>query len=97
MPDARTTRSSGKEWMVFKRVERLAKEHEIHGSSFHRTRQPFTRLQDVLGQIRARRPITHPSHCQNAHCGKMLRDHYHRRADGFVLCKQCFEKLSWQT
>ncbi len=93
MPDAQPPRSSGEDSTFFKRVERLAERHQHDPAVFHRTRRPFTRLRDILGQIRAARPIGHPSHCQNSDCGKPLRDHYYRRADGYVLCETCFEKI----
>ena len=93
MPDAQPPRSSGEDSTFFKRVERLAERHQHDPGVFHRTRRPFTRLRDILGQIRAARPIGHPSHCQNSDCGKPLRDHYYRRADGYVLCETCFEKI----
>ena len=77
----------------FKRVERLAKEHKRESGSFHRTRGPFTRLQDVLARIRAERPVSHPSHCHNPDCGKPLSNHYYRRTDGYAICEICYTSL----
>ncbi len=77
----------------FKRVERLAEEHKGEHGSFHRTRGPFTRLQDVLARIRAKRLVSHPSHCHNPECGKPLRNHYYRRADGYAICEVCYKSL----
>ncbi len=92
-PEALPPRSLGEDSTFFKRVERLAEGLKRGRAVFHRTRRPFTRLQDVLGQIRAARPIGHPSHCHHAYCGKPLGDHYYRRPDGYVLCETCFEKI----
>ncbi len=81
----------------FKRVERLAEEHKREHGSFHRTRAPFTRLQDVLGQIRAERLVSHPSHCHNPDCGKPLSNHYYRRAGGYAICEDCFQSFHNET
>ena len=52
-PEALPPRSLGEDSTFFKRVERLAEGLKRGRAVFHRTRRPFTRLQDVLGQIRA--------------------------------------------
>jgi len=77
----------------FKRVERLAEEHTREPGSFHRTRGPFTRLQDVLARIRVERLVSHPSHCHYPDCGKALSNHYYRRIDGYVICEICYTSL----
>ena len=77
----------------FEQVERLAEEHKRELGSFHCTRGPFTRLQDVLARIRAERPVSHPSRCHNSDCGKTLSDHYYRRTDGYAICEVCYKSL----
>ena len=93
MPDGLPPRSSEADSTFFKRVERLADRLKRGRGVFHRTRRPFTRLEDVLGQIRAARLVGHPAQCQHADCGQPLGDHYYRRADGYVLCATCYEKV----
>ncbi len=78
---------------LFKRVEALARGTGRDSKTFHQTRPPFIRLQDVLGPIQAERAPIHPSHCHVLECGQALPEQFYRRADGFVMCPQCFEKM----
>jgi hypothetical protein len=75
---------------LIKRVEGLARGTEKDFKTFHQTRHPFTRLNDVLGPIQAERAPIHPSHCHVVDCGQALIEQFYRRADGFVMCPQCF-------
>ena len=77
----------------FKQVEILADEQARSGALFHRTRRPFTRLQDILGQIREGRGKSHPAVCHKSECQKPIRERYFQRADGYVLCEQCYDAL----
>lgn len=71
------------------RVNRLAKNPPSQ-SSFHRTRQPFVRLSEIVGRAGAGRGARHPLHCQAPGCAAPLTEGYHRRADGLTLCHACF-------
>lgn len=71
------------------RVNRLAK-NPPRQSSFHRTREPFVPLGDIVGRGGAGRGARHPAACQAPGCGAPLTEGYYRRADGLTLCAACF-------
>ncbi len=75
---------------LLKRVEGLVQKVGRDSQAFHQTRRPFTRLQDILEPIQAERAPFHPSHCQATGCAHELGERFYRRADGYVLCADCF-------
>ncbi len=62
-------------------------------AGFAATRAPFVRLKDVLRRMRVDRVPGHPTTCEAPRCGGSLSEGYHRRGDGLVLCRVCFEVL----
>lgn len=74
------------------RVNRLAKNPPSQ-STFHRTRQPFMRLGEVIGRLRMDRGARHPPYCQAPGCAAPLTEGYHRRVDGLTLCAPCFQGM----
>ncbi len=64
-----------------------------HRPGFAATRSPFVRLEDVLRRMRGDHVPVHPTTCEAPRCEGSLSEGYHRRADGLVLCKVCFEAL----
>lgn len=89
--DTRRSQDPVESQTFLSRVNRLAKNPPSQ-SSFHRTRQPFARLRDVVGNLRMDRGARHPSYCQGPDCAAPLTEGYHRRADGLTLCAACFQR-----
>ncbi len=78
---------------LLKRVEGLVQEVGRDSQAFHQTRRPFTRLRDILGPIQAERAPFHPSHCHAVGYAHELGERFYRRADGYVLCANCFARV----
>lgn len=76
------------------KVEGLAHENQRDSKDFHQTRPPFTRLRDILGPIQTERAPLHPSRCHSPGCVSELGGHFYKKADGTVLCVDCFTKMN---